>query len=124
MARADQDRRAASPGQEEAERVACGVQVDANVILRLALGQDRSGGDRVLTCCCQILDGDIEMHLHLLIAGPGRPHGGTYTGSVWKDRPAPPSRERRVTQPGSSCSVSPAEQTAVEVRQRARIGGF
>ena len=86
--------------------MASGVQVDGNVVLRLILGQDCSGSDRELARLSQVLDGDIEMHLHLLISPGWEATRRRGLFSVWKDRPGPPSRERSFTQPGSSCSVS------------------
>ena len=44
---------------------------DGTGVLGLMPGQDRPGGDRVRACRCQVLDGNIKMHLHLLIARAG-----------------------------------------------------
>jgi hypothetical protein len=65
---------AASLRKEEAERMACRVEVNADVILGLIAGQDCAVGGSVLACGCQILNSDIKVHAHLLIVWAGRPY--------------------------------------------------
>ena len=50
------------------------IQVHADVVLRLMHCQDRPSRDRMLARGCQVVDGDIEVHLHLLVTRPSGPH--------------------------------------------------
>jgi hypothetical protein len=50
----------------------------------------------------QVVHLDVQVHLHLLVAGAGGQAGQTWAGSAWNDSPAPPPGGRRVTQSGSS----------------------
>ena len=115
-------RLAASPGQEKAEWVARGIQVDADVVLGLMPGQDRPGGDRVRACCCQVLDGNIKMHLHLLIARAGGPHR-RHVLRLGLERQASVTIVGTQLHPAGLVLLDlPAQQSAIEVRQRACIG--
>src|SRR5215472_15501391 len=116
------DRPDVSPALEKAERVASGVKVDANIVLRLIPGQDRAGGDRVLACCCQVLDGDIKMYLHLLIARAGRPHGRRVLRLGLERQAGAAVVGTQLHPAGLILLHLPAQQTAVEVGQRACIG--
>jgi hypothetical protein len=53
--------------------MARGIEVDANVLLGLILGEGRAGGDRVSSGSGKIVHLDIQVNHHLLIAGTGRP---------------------------------------------------
>jgi hypothetical protein len=54
--------------------MACGIEVDTDVVLGLIPGQDGPGRYGVLACCRQVRHGNIEVHLHLLITRTGRPY--------------------------------------------------
>ena len=63
----------------EAEGVAGGVEVDADVVLGLVVGEDGSGGNGAGAGGLQVVHLDVQVHLHLLVAGaggPGRPDVG------------------------------------------------
>ena len=47
------------------------VQVDPYVLLGLVAGQHRPGLERMLASCGQVLDGNVQVHGHLLVARPG-----------------------------------------------------
>src|SRR5215204_6244955 len=47
--------------------------VDADVLLRLEVGQRYPAGAWVGTCGLQVVDPDLQVPHHQLLAGPGRP---------------------------------------------------
>jgi hypothetical protein len=113
---------AASLRKEKAERMTCRVEVNADVILGLIAGQDCPARDGMLACGCQILDGDIKMHLHLLIARTGRPYRRLVPrlgleGQASATIGGPQFHPARLV-----LLHCPAQQPAVEIRQGARIG--
>ena len=59
----------------EAERVAGRIEQHAHVVLRLVLGQRRPELDRVLDGGGQVGHLELEVQLHALLAGLGRPDG-------------------------------------------------
>jgi hypothetical protein len=59
----------------------------------------------VLAGNCEILDGNIKVPRHLLVAGPGRPRRLDVLRLGLERQAGPPSGERSFTQPGSSCST-------------------
>ena len=82
------------------------VEVNADVILGLIARQDCPVGDCVLACGGQILDGDIKVHLHLLIARGSRPCRRLVLLLGLERQASAPSGDRSFTQPGSSCSTA------------------
>jgi len=97
------------------------VEVDADVLLGLIAGQGCPVGDGVLACGCQILDGDIKMHLHLLIARPGRPYRRLVL-RLGLERQASATVGGPQFYPARLVLLHrPAQQPAIEIRQSARI---
>ena len=58
---------------EQTARMPGRVEVDLDVILRLVVGQHRSGRHCMRTGGAEVGHGDVEVHRHLLVARPGRP---------------------------------------------------
>jgi hypothetical protein len=59
--------------EPKAERVAGRVEEDTNLFLGLEVGQGRTGLGGVRTRAFEIIYSDLEVHHHLLVAGPGGP---------------------------------------------------
>ena len=62
-----------SGGDPEAERVAGRIEAHPHVRLRLEVGHPRAARHRVRHGRVQVVDPDLEVHLHLLVARSGRP---------------------------------------------------
>src|SRR3712207_5105082 len=58
----------------EAERVGARVEVDADVLLMLEVGQRRAAPRRVGTPRREVVDSNLQVRHRQLLAGPGRPH--------------------------------------------------
>src|SRR5262249_53890602 len=101
----------------QAERVPGGIEVYPYVLLRLKISERRAGGDRVRAGLLEVIDLDIQMHHHLLVARAGRPHRADVAafGLERKTDSAIMSTERLPS--GFVGPGLPAEQPAVEVRE-------
>jgi hypothetical protein len=82
------------------------VEQDPHVLLRLELGQRRPQRHRVLGRSLEVGDLEVEVQLHLRVAGTGRPYGRTWFVSVWKPRLTGASGIPIVHQSGSSVASS------------------
>src|ERR1700744_6171434 len=52
----------------------CRIQEQPHIVLWLEAGQDRPGRHRLRRGRVQIVDLEVQMHRHLRITRPGRPH--------------------------------------------------
>src|SRR6201982_2011883 len=96
-----------------------GIKADPHVLLRLESGQRRTLRYRVRDARLEVVDLDLQVHHHLLVAGAGRadvtwlgleaqrPASCLVTGARLNHDPARFFRARR-----------PAEQAPVEIRER------
>ena len=113
-----------SRAHPEAERVAGRVEEDADVVLRLELGErsrrrrppPRRAAARSSTSTsrCSCMRGS---------PGPAGHTGGTWSSSSWKESPAPPPSGRSAHPVRLVGAERPAEQPLVEARQPRRVGG-
>jgi hypothetical protein len=115
-------RRSASPADPQAERMAGGVEVDADALLGLEVGEDRSGGDGAGAGGLQVVHLDVEVHLHPLVAGAGRP-GRSDVGRLGLEGQPRPATGRAEGHPvGLVPAERPPQQLLVEAGQGARVG--
>src|SRR4051794_29155602 len=77
---------------EEAEGVPRRIEHDPYVGLRLVFRSPRSELDGVGNTCVQIVDGDVEVHHHLLLTCRRRPHRRLVTGLVLERETGAPFR--------------------------------
>src|SRR4051794_4646484 len=105
------------PGQEQAERMAGGVEHDAHVVLGLELGLGRAELERPGHGRLQFVGADVDMGHHLLLArlvGPGGPH----VLVLALERQAGPAAGRPDLRPlGVVADHRPAEELTVEAGQ-------
>ena len=85
--------------------MAGGVEEDPDVLLGLEVGQDRPGGGGVGSGGLQVVDLDVQVQLHLLIARPGRPGGPDVRLLELERQSGPPPGGRTVAQSGSSLPI-------------------
>jgi hypothetical protein len=115
-------RRSASPADPQAERMAGGVEVDADALLGLEAGEDRSGGDGAGAGGLQVVHLDVKVHLHPLVAGAGRP-GRSDVGRLGLEGQPRPATGRAEGHPvGLVSAERPPQQLLVEAGQGARVG--
>ena len=102
--------------------MASGIEVDTDVVLRLITGQDGPSSDRVLARRCQILHGNIKMHLHLLIAWIGRPDRGRIVRLGLERQPGATIAGTQIHPAGLILFHLPAQQPSVEISKCAGVG--
>jgi 6-phosphogluconate dehydrogenase (decarboxylating) len=108
---------------EQAERMPGRIEADSHVVLGLELRERGALGDRVRRGLFQVIDLDLQVHHHLLVAGRGRPDRGRVLGfglEVQRQAAAGRPEDHPV---GLLDSRGPAEQPPVEVRERVGVGG-
>jgi hypothetical protein len=102
--------------------VACGVQADAHVVLGLEVGQRRALGHRVLHRGRQVVDLDLQVHHHLLVARAGRP-GRADVARLGLEVQRVSAVRRAQDDPARFLDPrGPAQQPPVEAGQRVRVG--
>src|SRR6266567_3342314 len=105
----------------QAERMPGRVEVDPDVLLRLEVREGRAGRERVLAGCGEIIDPDVEVHHHLLVARPGWP-GRPDVGVFGLERQARAAVRRPECHPAILIRPGwPAEEPAVETGEFAGV---
>ena len=102
--------------------MSCRVEHDPNIVLWLVIGETWL---RVLAgerhAFLEVLDGDVEMDHHLLLAGRGRPDRCDVvrrrTGTTVR---LPPSGDRSITHPSSGCSPGLAGSLTTTIQPSSR----
>jgi hypothetical protein len=97
------------------------VQADPDVVLRLVLWERRAHGDRMRDPGHQVVDPDLQVHHHLLVTRPGRPDGADVTRLGLEVKAGPAARRPEYHPAGFLRNRDPAEESAVEVRERVSI---
>ena len=111
-----------SASQPQAEGVADGVEVDPYVLLGLVVGEDGAQGDGVGPGGLQVVHLDVQVDLHLLVPGTGRP-GRPDVGLLELERQPTDTVGGAERHPVRLVGADrPAQQPAVEPGQRPRVG--
>lgn len=101
----------AGRAHEEAERVAHRVEQHPDVFLGLEVGQGGARGAGVRDGPRQVVHLDARWIIICCLSGVDGHCGRTKCGSVWNDRPAPPSGGASITQSGWSSRTGQSSKT-------------
>src|SRR5271166_3462444 len=98
------------------------VDADPHVVLRLEVRERRARLDRVRDALLDVVDLDLQVHHHLLVARAGRPDGAHVPLLGLEVQRVTAARRLEDDPAGSFRASRPAEQSAVEVRERVGVG--
>jgi aryl-alcohol dehydrogenase-like predicted oxidoreductase len=113
----------ARPVEEQAERVAVGIQADPDAVLRLELRDRRPGLDGVRHRGVEVVHPDVQVRHHLLRTVGRRPGGAHVVRRLLERQPGPDLRTQH--HPGRPVlHDGPPQERAVEGREGAGIRGL
>jgi hypothetical protein len=102
--------------------VAGRIQADPHVVLGLEVRQGSALGQRVRDPGLQVIDLDLQVHHHLLLSRAGRPDRADVARFGLEVQSVAAAGRAEDHPAGFLGSRRPAQQPAIEVRERVRVG--